>query len=248
MQTVLIIILVLVGAYFIATSREGLKWDRGFAGFMPAVSGEINLGSLEVSGDRLDKVAVSDKVIKKMVEGISNKIASAHNLTVFPIETVFIEVYGSKGSLDKLEKERPDVYKAYIKYIEEIQESKAKEIEEERPLVRASLITYMDALKNHDIERIPDGVPLTYRTRMLLMETKRYYGIEVDAICMGNGNEMRVVGITTKTVEQDAKIQPFVEDLKAGEWIPYSDILKKSFGNKSILDRANEIIDAKLKR
>jgi len=247
MQTVLIILLVLAGAYFILSSREGLTWDRGFAGFVPAVSGEINLGSLEVPGDRLDKVAVSDKVIKKLVDGISSKIASTQNLSVFPVETVFIEVYGSKGTLDNLEKERPDVYKAYIKYLEEIQEGNAK-VSDDSPKKRTALVSYLDTLKNNDVARLPPGAPLTYRTRMLLLETKRYYGIEVDAICVGNGDEMRVLGITTKTVEQSVKIQPFEDELKAGEWVPYADILKKSFGSSSILDKANEAIEAKLKR
>ena len=83
---------------------------------------------------------------------------------------------------------------------------------------------------------------------MLLLENKRYYGLEVDAICVGNDEEMRVLGITTKTVDQNVKIQPFVDDLKAGEWVPYVDILKKSFGSSSILEKANEAIEAKLKR
>ena len=248
MQTVLIILLVLAGAYFIFSSREGLKWDRSFAGFMPAVSGEINLGSLDVPGDRIDKVAVSDKVIKKMVDGISSKISSTQNLSVFPVETIFIEVFGTKSSIDNLEKERPDVYGAYIKYLEETQMDNAKKADDGSPKKRASLVSYMDAIKNSDVARLPAGAPLTYRTRMLLLETKRYYGIEVDAICMGNDEEMKVVGITTKTVEQSAKIQPFVDELKAGEWVPYADILKNSFGSSSILKRANEAIEAKLKR
>jgi len=248
MQTVLIIMLVLAGAYFIFTSREGLKWDRGFAGFMPAVSGEINFGSLEVPGDRLDKLAVSDKVIKKMVDGISSKISSTQNLSVTPVETVFIEVYGTKESIDKLEKERPDVYEAYIKYLEETQKDNATKADDGSPKKRTSLVSYMDAIKNNDIARLPSGAPLTYRTRMLLLENKRYYGLEVDAICVGNDEEMKVLGITTKTVDQNVKIQPFVDDLRAGEWTPYVDILKKSFGSSSILEKANEAIEAKLKR
>ena len=307
MQTVVLILLVLVGAYLIFTSREGLAWDRGFAGFLPAVSGEINLGSLEVPGDRLDKVAVSDKVIKKLVDGVCSKISMAQKLSVSPIETVFIEVYGSKGALENLEKERPDVYGAYIKYLEEKDKQNSMTKEEEEncppvrsqqstyleslksylntldknspiygeyvayiknleeaekrnaalvknagngtcPKVRTSLVSYLDTLKNGDPARIPPEVPLTYRTRLLLLETKRYYGMEVDAVCVGNANDMRVLGITTKTVEKSGNIQPFVSDLKAGEWVPYADILKRSFGSTSILEKANEAIEAKLKR
>lgn len=247
MQTVLILLAVAAVAYFVFTSREGLKWDRGFAGFLAATPSEINLGSMEVPGDRIDKLAVSDKVIKGLVDSVGAKLAVSQNLTVFPIETVFIEVYGSEESISKMKKERPDVYEAYIKYLDSVQQDNASEKGNGKQK-RAALVSYLDTLKNFEVARVPAGVPLTYRARLLLLETKRFYGIETDVVAVGDEKTMKVLGITTKTVDSSSNIQPFLDELKAGQWQPYSTIANAGFKHKGVLEMANEAIEAKLKR
>jgi len=44
-------------------NREGLRWDRGFAGFRPAVSGVITEGNLEITGNPVEDVAVKAMMI-----------------------------------------------------------------------------------------------------------------------------------------------------------------------------------------
>lgn len=242
--SILVLIVLLVIILF--GGKEGLRWDRGFAGFRPAVSDEINLGSMDIPGDKIGEVALSDKVIMKIVETTAKRISKDMGISVVPLETVFIEAYGSAESMDSVKKERPDVYASYIKYLEE--KDKGVIYDENKPEIRAALISYLDTIKKSDVARVPDGVPLTYRARIMLLEVKRYYGIEVDVIAMGDDKGVKIVGVTTKTKEDEGKIQAFVDDLKAGEWMPWSD-LKVAIGkNKSILDMANEAIDNKLKR
>lgn len=239
--------MVVLAVYYLMRKREGLKWDIGFAGFNPAVSDVIYEGTMDIAGEKVDEVAVPPEVVANIAKGVVKMLREKRGLSCCPIETVFIEMYSSPESLNKVKKERPDVYAAYIKYLESRLE--VPSVDDEDGQKRASMVSYLDNLKKGEsVSMIPLGVPLTYRVRMILLETKRYHGIQLDAIAMGDERDMVIKGITTQQYDDESTIKPFLDDLKAGEWLTYDTIANSISPSKTTLDLVENSIKEKLKR
>lgn len=244
---IIVVIIITLAGYFLLSNREGLKWDLGFAGFNPAVSEIITEGTMDIAGEKVDEVAVPPEVVLNIAKGVVKMLREKRGLSCCPIETVFIEMYSSAASMEKVKKERPDVYKAYIKYLESRLELPT--VDDEDGEKRAAMVSYLDNLKkNESVAMIPLGVPLTYRVRMILLETKRYYGIQLDAIAMGDEKDMEIKGITTQQYDDESVIKPFKDDLKAGDWLKYDTIANSIAPTKSLLDTVENSVKEKLKR
>jgi hypothetical protein len=247
-QTILLIVLaVAIVGFFIARNREGLKWDRGFAGFRPAVSGVITEGSLDIEGSPVVDVSVKAMMIQKIATETAKKIFDTNGLSMFPIETVFIQVFNTPESIGKLKENRPDVYDAYIKYLQTRQTQDLEPTDDENKKARSSLINYLEALKrDQDYASPPDGVPMTYRARFLMLDTNRFYGSELDVIAIGDGKDVTIQGITSQPLMNgDERIKPFQDSIKAGEWEPYNTIANANAPTKSALVLAEKAIKDK---
>jgi len=247
-QTILLIVLaVAIGGFFIARNREGLKWDRGFAGFRPAVSGVITEGSLDIEGSPVVDVSIKAMMIQKIATETAQKILDTNGLKMFPIETVFIQVFNTPESIGKLKESRPDVYDAYIKYLQSRQTQDLEPTADENKKVRSSLINYLEALKrDQDYASPPDGVPMTYRARFLMLETDRFYGSELDVIAIGDGKDVTIQGITTQPLMNgDERIKPFQDTIRVGDWESYNTIANANIPNKSALALAEKAITDK---
>jgi len=247
-QTILLIVLaVAIVGFFIARNREGLKWDRGFAGFRPAVSGVITEGSLDIEGSPVADVSVKAMMIQKIATETAKKILETNGLSMFPIETVFIQVFNTPESIGKLKENRPDVYDAYIKYLKNRQNQDLEPMDDENKNTRTSLINYLEVLRrNRDYASPPDGVPMTYRARFLMLDTNRFYGSEIDVIAIGDGKDVTIQGITTQPLMNgDERIKPFQDSIKAGEWEPYNTIANANAPTKSALELTEKAIKDK---
>jgi hypothetical protein len=247
-QTILLIVLaVAIVGFFIARNREGLKWDRGFAGFRPAVSGVITEGSLDIEGSPVVDVSIKAMMIQKIATETAKKIFDTKGLSMFPIETVFIQVFNTPESIGKLKENRPDVYDAYIKYLQTRQTQDLEPTEDDNKKVRSSLISYLNTLKrDQDYASPPDGVPMTYRARFLMLDTTRFYGSELDVIAIGDGKDVTIQGITSQPLMNgDERIKPFQDSIKAGEWEPYNTIANSNAPTKSALELAENAIKDK---
>jgi len=247
-QTILLILLaVAIGGFFIMRNREGLKWDRGFAGFRPAVSGVITEGSLDIEGSPVVDVSIKAMMIQKIATETAKKILDTKGLEMFPIETVFIQVFNTPESIGKLKENRPDVYNAYVDYLQARQTQDLEPTADENKKIRSSLINYLDALKrDQDYAAPPDGVPMTYRARFLMLDTNRFYGSELDVIAIGDGNDVIIQGITTQPLMNgDERIKPFQDTIRAGDWEPYNTIANANIPNKSALELAENAIKDK---
>ena len=247
-QTILLIVLaVAIVGFFIARNREGLKWDRGFAGFRPAVSGVITEGSLDIEGSPVVDVSIKAMMIQKIATETAKKIFDTKGLSMFPIETVFIQVFNTPESIGKLKENRPDVYDAYIKYLQTRQTQDLEPTEDDNKKVRSSLISYLDTLKrDQDYASPPDGVPMTYRARFLMLDTTRFYGSELDVIAIGDGKDVTIQGITTQPLMNgDERIKPFQDTIRAGDWEPYNTIANANAPTKSALELAEKAIKDK---
>jgi len=247
-QTILLILLaVAIGGFFIMRNREGLKWDRGFAGFRPAVSGVITEGSLDIEGSPVVDVSIKAMMIQKIATETAKKILDTKGLEMFPIETVFIQVFNTPESIGKHKENRPDVYNAYVDYLQARQTQDLEPTADENKKIRSSLINYLDALKrDQDYAAPPDGVPMTYRARFLMLDTNRFYGSELDVIAIGDGNDVIIQGITTQPLMNgDERIKPFQDTIRAGDWEPYNTIANANIPNKSALELAENAIKDK---
>ena len=247
-QTILLIVLaVAIVGFFIARNREGLMWDRGFAGFRPAVSGVITEGSLDIEGSPVVDVSVKAMMIQKIATETAKKIFDTNGLSMFPIETVFIQVFNTPESIGKLKENRPDVYDAYIKYLQTRQTQDLEPTADDNKKVRTSLISYLDTLKrDQDYASPPDGVPMTYRARFLMLDTTRFYGSELDVIAIGDGKDVTIQGITTQPLMNgDERIKPFQDTIRAGDWEPYNTIANANAPTKSALELAEKAIKDK---
>jgi len=250
-QTILLILLaVAIGGFFIMRNREGLKWDRGFAGFRPAVSGVITEGSLDIEGSPVVDVSIKAMMIQKIATETAKKILDTKGLEMFPIETVFIQVFNTPESIGKLKENRPDVYNAYVDYLQAREKNVIETTDatgSSQINVRSSLINYLDALKrDQDYAAPPDGVPMTYRARFLMLDTNRFYGSELDVIAIGDGNDVIIQGITTQPLMNgDERIKPFQDTIRAGDWEPYNTIANANIPNKSALELAENAIKDK---
>jgi hypothetical protein len=250
MQTIFFIALAVAIVLYVVKNREGLRWDRGFAGFRPAVSGVITDGDLEIIGNPVEDVAVKALMIKKILDATVQDIYDKNGLKMFPIETVFIQVFDSPDKIKELKQKRPDVYDAYVKFLQArdkdaVLTRDGNGTEQER-LARASLISYLDTLKrDQDYATVPDNVPATYRCRFLLLETERFYGTEVDVIAMGDETGIKIQGITSQPLKDGEPIKAFKDTLKAGEWMPYDTIANTNVPNKSALALAEKAIKDK---
>jgi hypothetical protein len=250
MQTIFFIALAVAIVLYVVKNREGLRWDRGFAGFRPAVSGVITDGDLEIIGNPVEDVAVKALIIKKILDATVQDIYDKNGLKMFPIETVFIQVFDSPDKIKELKQKRPDVYDAYVKFLQArdkdaVLTRDGNGTEQER-LARASLISYLDTLKrDQDYATVPDNVPATYRCRFLLLETERFYGTEVDVIAMGDETGIKIQGITSQPLKDGEAIKAFKDTLKAGEWMPYDTIANANVPNKSALALAEKAIKDK---
>jgi hypothetical protein len=250
MQTIFFIALAVAIVLFIMKNREGLRWDRGFAGFRPAVSGVITEGNLEITGNPVEDVAVKALMIKKILDATVQEIYDKSGLKMFPIETVFIQVFDSPDKMKELKQKRPDVYDAYVKFLQARDKDAVLTRDgngtEQEQLARTALINYLDQLKrDQDYATVPDNVPATYRCRFLLLETERFYGTEVDVIAMGDENGIKIQGITTQPLKDGDPIKAFKETLKAGEWMSYDTIANANVPNKSALTLAEQAIKDK---
>jgi len=250
MQTIFFIALAVAIVLYVVKNREGLRWDRGFAGFRPAVSGVITEGNLDITGNPVEDVAVKALMIKKILDATVQEIYDKNGLKMFPIETVFIQVFDSPDKMKELKQNRPDVYDAYVKFLQArdkdaVLTRDGNGTEQER-LARASLISYLDTLKrDQDYATVPDNVPATYRCRFLLLETERFYGTEVDVIAMGDETGIKIQGITSQPLKDGEPIKAFKDTLKAGEWMPYDTIANTNVPNKSALALAEKAIKDK---
>ena len=245
-QTILLILLAAaIGGFFIMRNREGLKWDRGFAGFRPAVSGVITEGSLDIEGSPIIDVSVKAMMIQKIATETAKKILDTKGLAMFPIETVFIQVFNTPESIGKLKENRPDVYNAYVKYLQ----AREKDVlgGSSQITARSSLVSYLDALKrDQDYATPPDGVPMTYRARFLMLDTERFYGSELDVIAIGDGNDVTIQGITSQPLMNgDERIKPYQDTIRAGDWEPYNTIANANVPNKSALALVDKAIEEK---
>ena len=245
-QTILLILLAAaIGGFFIMRNREGLKWDRGFAGFRPAVSGVITEGSLDIEGSPIIDVSVKAMMIQKIATETAKKILDTKGMAMFPIETVFIQVFNTPESIGKLKENRPDVYNAYVKYLQ----AREKDVlgGSSQITARSSLVSYLDALKrDQDYATPPDGVPMTYRARFLMLDTERFYGSELDVIAIGDGNDVTIQGITSQPLMNgDERIKPYQDTIRAGDWEPYNTIANANVPNKSALALVDKAIEEK---
>ena len=250
MQTIFFIALAVAIVLYVVKTREGLRWDRGFAGFRPAVSGVITDGNLEIAGNPVEDVAVKALMIKKILDATVQEIYDKNGLKMFPIETVFIQVFDSPDKMKELKQNRPDVYDAYVKFLQARDKDAVLTRDgngtEQEELARASLISYLETLKrDQDYATVPDNVPATYRCRFLLLETERFYGTEVDVIAMGDDTGIKIQGITSQPLKDGEPIKAFKETLKAGEWMPYDTIANANVPNKSALALAEQAIKDK---
>lgn len=246
-QTILLIVLaVAIVGFFIARNREGLKWDRGFAGFRPAVSGVITEGSLDIEGNPIVDISVKTIMIQKIATETAKMILDTNGLKMFPIETVFIQVFNTPESIGKLKENRPDVYSAYVKYLQAREKDVTVE-DSSQITTRSSLINYLEALKrDQDYASPPDGVPMTYRARFLMLDTERFYGSELDVIAIGDGNDVTIQGITSQPLlNGDERIKPYQDTIRAGDWEPYNTIANANVPNKSALALVDKAIKEK---
>ena len=250
MQTIFFIALAVAIVLFIVKNREGLRWDRGFAGFRPAVTGVITEGNLEIAGNPVEDVAIKAMMIKKIVDATTEEIFRTKGLKMFPIETVFIQVFDSPDKIKELKQNRPDVYQAYVKFLQARDKdavlTRNGDGTDQEQLARAALISYLDQLKrDQDYATVPDNVPATYRCRFLLLETERFYGTEVDVIAIGDETGIKIQGITSQPLKDGNKLRAFQDTLKAGEWMPYDTIANANVPNKSALSLVDKAIKAK---
>ena len=250
MQTIFFIALAVAIVLFIVKNREGLRWDRGFAGFRPAVTGVITEGNLEIAGNPVEDVAIKAMMIKKIVDATTEEIFRTKGLKMFPIETVFIQVFDSPDKIKELKQNRPDVYQAYVKFLQARDKdavlTRNGDGTDQEQLARAALISYLDQLKrDQDYATVPDNVPATYRCRFLLLETERFYGTEVDVIAIGDETGIKIQGITSQPLKDGNKLRAFQDTLKAGEWMPYDTIANANVPNKSALALAEKAIKDK---
>jgi hypothetical protein len=250
MQTIFFIALAVAIVLFIVKNREGLRWDRGFAGFRPAVSGVITEGNLEITGTPVEDVAVKAMMIKKILDATVEEIFRTKGLKMFPIETVFIQVFDSPDKIKELKQNRPDVYQAYVKFLQARDKdavlTRNGDGTDQEQLARAALISYLEQLKrDQDYATVPDNVPATYRCRFLLLETERFYGTEVDVIAIGDETGIKIQGITSQPLKDGNKLRAFQDTLKAGEWMPYDTIANANVPNKSALSLVDKAIKDK---
>ena len=250
MQTIFFIALAVAIVLFIVKNREGLRWDRGFAGFRPAVTGVITEGNLEIAGNPVEDVAIKAMMIKKIVDATTEEIFRTKGLKMFPIETVFIQVFDSPDKIKELKQNRPDVYQAYVKFLQARDKdavlTRNGDGTDQEQLARAALISYLDQLKrDQDYATVPDNVPATYRCRFLLLETERFYGTEVDVIAIGDETGIKIQGITSQPLKDGNKLRAFQDTLKAGEWMPYDTIANANVPNKSALSLVDKAIKSK---
>jgi len=250
MQTIFFIALAVAIVLYVVKNREGLRWDRGFAGFRPAVSGVITEGNLEIMGNPVEDVSIKALMIKKILDATVQEIYNKNGLKMFPIETVFIQVFDSPDKIKELKQKRPDVYDAYVKFLQARDKdavlTRGGDGTAQEELARASLISYLDTLKrDQDYTTVPDNVPATYRCRFLLLETERFYGTEVDVIAIGDETGIKIQGITSQPLKDGEPIKAFKDTLKAGEWMPYDTIANANVPNKSALALVDKAIKAK---
>ena len=250
MQTIFFIVLAVAIVGYLVMNREGLRWDRGFAGFRPAVTGVITEGNLEITGNPVDDVAVKAMMIKKILDATTEEIFRTKGLKMFPIETVFIQVFDSPDKIKELKQKRPDVYDAYVKFLQARDKdavlTRNGDGTDQEQLARAALISYLEQLKrDQDYATVPDNVPATYRCRFLLLETERFYGTEVDVIAIGDEDGIKIQGITSQPLKDGDKIKAFQNQLQVGEWLPYDTIANANVPNKSALALAEKAIKDK---
>ena len=250
MQTIFLIVLAVAIVGYLVMNREGLRWDRGFAGFRPAVTGVITEGDLEITGNPVEDVAVKALMIKKIVDATVDEIFRTKGLKMFPIETIFIQVFDSPDKIKELKQKRPDVYEAYVKFLQARDKdavlTRNGDGTEQEQLARTALINYLEALKrDQDYNTVPDNVPATYRCRFLLLETERFYGTEVDVIAIGDEDGIKIQGITSQPLKNGDKIKAYQDKLQVGEWMPYDTIANANVPNKSALALAEQAIKDK---
>ena len=250
MQTIFFIALAVAIVGYIVMNREGLRWDRGFAGFRPAVTGVITEGNLEITGNPVEDVAVKALMIKKILDATVDEIFRTKGLKMFPIETIFIQVFDSPDKIKELKQNRPDVYEAYVKFLQARDKdavlTRNGDGTEQEKLARSALVSYLDQLKrDQNYNTVPDNVPATYRCRFLLLETERFYGTEVDVIAIGDENGIKIQGITSQPLKNGDKIKAFQDKLQVGEWMPYDTIANTNVPNKSALALAEKAIKDK---
>jgi len=250
MQTIFFIVLAVAIVGYLVMNREGLRWDRGFAGFRPAVTGVITEGNLEISGNPVEDVAVKALMIKKIVDATVDEIFRTKGLKMFPIETIFIQVFDSPDKIKELKQNRPDVYEAYVKFLQARDKdavlTRNGDGTEQEQLARSALVSYLDQLKrDQNYNTVPDNVPATYRCRFLLLETERFYGTEVDVIAIGDENGIKIQGITSQPLKDGEPIKAFRNQLQVGEWMPYDTIANANVPNKSAMALVDKAIKAK---
>jgi len=250
MQTIFFIVLAVAIVGYLVMNREGLRWDRGFAGFRPAVTGVITEGNLEISGNPVEDVAVKALMIKKIVDATVDEIFRTKGLKMFPIETIFIQVFDSPDKIKELKQNRPDVYEAYVKFLQARDKdavlTRNGDGTEQEQLARSALVSYLDTLKrDQNYNTVPDNVPATYRCRFLLLETERFYGTEVDMIAIGDENGIKIQGITSQPLKDGEPIKAFRDQLQVGEWMPYDTIANANVPNKSAMALVDKAIKAK---
>jgi len=250
MQTIFLIVLAVAIAGYFLMNREGLKWDRGFAGFRPEVCGVITEGDLEITGNPVEDVAVKAQMIKKIIDATVQEIFDTKGLKMFPIETVFIQVFDTPDKIKELKTKRPDVYDSYVKFLQARDKdailTRNGDGTEQEQLARSSLINYLEALKrDQDYTTVPDNVPATYRCRFLLLETERFYGTEVDVIAIGDEDGIKIQGITSQPLKDGEPIKAFKDQLQVGEWMPYDTIANANIPNKSALALVDKAIKNK---
>jgi len=251
MQTIFFIVLVVAIVGYLVMNREGLRWDRGFAGFRPAVTGVITEGNLEITGNPVEDVSIKAFMIKKILDATVNEIFNTQGLKMFPIETIFIQVFDSPDKISELKQKRPDVYDSYVEFLQARDKNalltRDGDGTVQEQLARTALINYLDQLKrDQNYSAVPDNVPATYRCRFLLLETERFYGTEVDVIAIGDGDGIKIQGITSQPLKNGENIKAFQDTLKAGEWMPY-DTIANSYNvvNKSALALVDKAIKDK---
>ena len=250
MQTIFFIVLAVAIVGYLVMNREGLRWDRRFAGFRPAVTGVITEGDLEITGNPVEDVAVKAMMIKKILDATTEEIFRTKGLKMFPIETVFIQVFDTPNKIKELKQKRPDVYEAYVKFLQARDKdavlTRNGDGTDQEQLARAALISYLEQLKrDQDYATVPDNVPATYRCRFLLLETERFYGTEVDVIAIGDEDGIKIQGITSQPLKDGDKIKAFQNQLQVGEWLPYDTIANANVPNKSALALAEKAIKDK---
>jgi hypothetical protein len=250
MQTIFFVMVAVAIVGYLFVNREGLRWDRGFAGFRPEVSGVITEGNLEITGNPVEDVSVKALMIKKILDATTNEIFDTNGLKMFPIETVFIQVFNSPDKINELKQKRPDVYDAYIEFLQAREKDPAlardRNGTQQEQLSRTALTNYLEQLKrDQNYATVPDNVPATYRCRFLLLETERFYGTEVDVIAIGDESGIKIQGITSQPMNKNDSIKAFEDKLKAGEWMPYDTIVDSNMPDKSALKLAENAIKNK---